>query len=139
MKRHAMQPYYEANGITIYHGDCRALTLPEKPALVLADPPYGVNERTERKSNGRSNATESIDWIEIAGDDEEFDPRPLLRLQTKTILWGANYYPVYLPPASSWLVWDKRDGTTPDDNADCELAWTNLGGPLRAFRHLWRG
>lgn len=134
-----MEPYYEARNITIYHGDCRDLALPEKPALVLADPPYGVKERTERKSNGRSNATESIDWIEIAGDDESFDPRPILRLQAKTILWGANYYPEHLPASSSWLVWDKRDGTTPDDNADCELAWTNLGGPLRQYRHLWRG
>lgn len=32
-----MQPYYEEKGITIFNGDCRALTLPEKPALVLID------------------------------------------------------------------------------------------------------
>lgn len=133
--------YYEHNGITIYHGRCEDVmpTLTERPALVLTDPPYGVRERTERKSNGRSNATESIDWIEIAGDDSVFDPRPILRLQTNTILWGANYYPEYLPATSSWFVWDKRDGTTPDDNADCELAWSNIGGPLRMYRHLWRG
>ena len=26
-----------------------------------------------------------------------------------------------------------------DDNSDGELAWTNCGGPLRIFRHWWRG
>lgn len=38
-----MRPYYEENGITIYHGDCREIlpTLP-KVDLVLTDPPYGI-------------------------------------------------------------------------------------------------
>lgn len=36
-----MKPYYEENGIVIYHGDCREIlpTLP-KVDLVLTDPPY---------------------------------------------------------------------------------------------------
>lgn len=39
-----MKPYYEASGITIYHGDCREI-LPqiESADLVLTDPPYGHN------------------------------------------------------------------------------------------------
>ena len=40
-----MLPYYEADGITIYHGDCREIlpTFPDKSFdLVLTDPPYGV-------------------------------------------------------------------------------------------------
>ena len=38
-----MKPYYEQDGITIYHGDCREIlpTLP-KVDLVLTDPPYGT-------------------------------------------------------------------------------------------------
>jgi site-specific DNA-methyltransferase (adenine-specific) len=38
-----MTPYFEEDGITIYHGDCREV-LPElEPAdLVLTDPPYGI-------------------------------------------------------------------------------------------------
>ncbi len=34
-----MRPYYEQDGITIYHGDCREV-LPIKCDLALADPPY---------------------------------------------------------------------------------------------------
>ena len=136
-----MKPYYEEKGITIYHGDCRDVLpcLAERPALVLTDPPYGVRERTERNANGRSNATRSIDWLPVAGDGEPFNPSDILSLQVPSILWGANHFADRLPPSPSWLTWDKRDGTAPDDNADCEFAWTNLGGPARLYRHLWRG
>jgi site-specific DNA-methyltransferase (adenine-specific) len=39
-----IKPYYDENGITIYHGDCREI-LPELEPVdcVLTDPPYGVN------------------------------------------------------------------------------------------------
>jgi hypothetical protein len=53
---------------------------------------------------------------------------------TKAIIWGGNYFA--LPPASKWLVWDKINS---GDFADCELAWTNLGGAVRMFRHMWNG
>ena len=39
-----MKPYYEASGITIYHGDCEEVLLTLASAqfdLLLADPPYG--------------------------------------------------------------------------------------------------
>lgn len=43
--RKSMKPYYEHNGIVIYHGDCRDV-LPTLDAgsvdIVLTDPPYGV-------------------------------------------------------------------------------------------------
>lgn len=40
-----MKPYYEENGITIYHGDCRDI-LPNLPKvdLVLTDPPYNCGK-----------------------------------------------------------------------------------------------
>ena len=37
------------------------------------------------------------------------------------------------------MVWDKRNGGTPDDQADCELIWANQDRPERLFSHLWRG
>jgi site-specific DNA-methyltransferase (adenine-specific) len=40
-----MTPYYDHDGITIYHGDCREI-LPALPKvdLVLTDPPYGMKK-----------------------------------------------------------------------------------------------
>lgn len=105
---------------------------------LISDPPYGVKERTERKSNGRSNAAECNDFARVYGDDIPFDPSPFIGFP-KVILFGANYFSERLPRSPSWIVWDKRDGVASDDNADCEIAWSNLGGPARIFRHLWKG
>ena len=130
--------YYESNGITIYHADCRELALSIRPDLVLADPPYGVSERTNRKSNGRGNLAEGNDFPPVFGDDKPFDPTYLLTF-SRVIMFGANHYADRLPASPSWIVWDKRDGIPSNDNADCELAWSILGGPARLYRHLWNG
>lgn len=37
-----MSPYYDEDGITIYHGDCREVLPSLKADLVLTDPPYGI-------------------------------------------------------------------------------------------------
>jgi site-specific DNA-methyltransferase (adenine-specific)/modification methylase len=139
-------PYYvtPCGSIRIYHArweDVLAAGVfdPRDVALVHADPPYGVKERTDRASKGRSNATASRDFAAVAGDAEPFDPSALLCLTRPTVLWGANHYSNRVPGSPSWITWDKRNGSTSDDNADCEHAWTNLGGPARLFSHLWRG
>ena len=145
-----MTPYYQsASGdVTVYCGRwedvVRAGCVEVRGvSLIHADPPYGVNERTDRKSKGRGmrkdRGWQSRDFDMVAGDDQRFDPSPLLALARPTVLWGANHYSDRVPGSPSWVYWDKREGTTSDDNADGELAWSNLGGPLRSFSHLWRG
>lgn len=148
-----MTPYYEADGITIYHGDCREIlpTLDSAPALVLTDPPYGISEVTTRSGAGRNSGgrglhshSASRDFEAVRGDDEPFDPSHLLSYD-RLVLFGANHYADKLPPSPSWIVWDKLDGLTSkravgfNDNADCEMAWTNLGGPARLLRQMWTG
>ena len=75
----------------------------------------------------------------IAGDETPFDPAPILALGLPTILWGANHYADKLPASARWLIWDKRRGTTVNDFADCEMAWTNMDGPARVLPHMWNG
>jgi len=148
-----MKPYWTSpdGAIVVYHAPCEAVIASVLPvrevALVHADPQYGVNERTARASNGRgrgsskgSNALATArDFPPIPGDDKPFDPAHLLALARPLVLWGANHYAPRVPESPSWLLWDKREGVLVNDNADGELAWTNLGGPLRIFRHLWAG
>lgn len=132
---------------TLYLGDCMEImpTLTGVTAVV-SDPPYGVSEKTSRASRTKARPTglrspgapRQIDWKPIVGDDKPFDPSHLLQYP-KVILCGGNHFASRLPDASRWIVWDKRENTTPDDNADCELIWTNLGGAARMHRQLWRG
>lgn len=140
-----MKPYYDYNGITIYHADHRdVLPLKLSVAACVTDPPYGMNDKTERSSRRGGNnlhspaAQVARDWPRIHGDNEPFDPSPWVRFP-KVVLFGAVHFAPRLPPSRAWFVWDKRVGTTPDDNADCDFAWTNLRGPARIYRQLWRG
>jgi site-specific DNA-methyltransferase (adenine-specific) len=130
-----MKPYYSDNGITIYHGYCLevlASIRSESVDLVLTDPPYGV-PRLLRGGRGKGRTNEPI-----TGNNEDFDPGHLLSFK-RVIVWGANHYANKLPASSAWLIWDKREGQTSDNNADCEMAWTNIQRPLRLYRQLWRG
>jgi site-specific DNA-methyltransferase (adenine-specific)/modification methylase len=99
-----------------------------------------VKERTQRKTAGRSKLAECNEFSPVIGDDKPFDPSFILSLPAQIrIIWGANYFSDKLPNTSSWIVWDKREGIPSNDNADCELAWTNAGGPARLFAHRWNG
>lgn len=112
--------------------------------MVCTDPPYGVKERTTRKANGRSKLAECNDFAPVLGDSSievaVSAYQVCVGLGIPLLLfWGANYFAQALPHTSSWVVWDKREGKGVDDNADCELAWTNRGGPARLFAHMWKG
>ena len=72
------------------------------------------------------------------GNAEPFDPRPLLQVAPVVVL-GRELLRRQVAREWQVVVWDKREGTTPDDGADVELAWTNLRGVPRMHRQLWRG
>jgi len=134
-----LNPYYQRDGITIFRGDCKKL-LPLIPPfffdLVLTDPPYGINYKTEQKSAGRGGR----DYKRVRGDDRHFDPSHLL-VYERLILWGANYYAHMLPRSTRWIVWDKREGRGQNCQSDCELAWLKglPGVTTRTFYHKWNG
>jgi site-specific DNA-methyltransferase (adenine-specific)/modification methylase len=126
-------------GDAVLHlGDSRTIlpTLGRVDAVVT-DPPYGVGF-SHGGGGGCLARSTAFAHIAITGDCEPFDPLPWLRFG-QVILWGANHYASRLPPSPSWLVWDKRDGICSNDQADCEIAWTNFGSPARVMRHLWNG
>lgn len=131
-------PYYDEDGITIFHGDCREI-LPHLPKvdLVLTDPPYGIgwvgnSESRAGLFKGKPNAP-------IIGDDKPFEPGHLIGLGKKHILWGANAYAGRLPSCYGWLVWDKRPNGERNTQSDAELAWTDFLGSVRTHRQRWMG
>ena len=65
-----MKPYYEQDGITIYHGDCRDVvpTLErESVTLLWTDPPYGHNNH-DGDWNARLNAHRGLENHPIGND-----------------------------------------------------------------------
>lgn len=56
----SIQPYYERDGITIYHGDCREILPQLEPVdVMVTDPPYGF-----RKAEWDSEFP--VDWFALA-------------------------------------------------------------------------
>lgn len=138
-----VRPFFEDQGITIYHGDCRHI-MPLLPRfdLLLTDPPYGIGESSKRNA---SRGTSSAKWKRGAATDYgafDWDREPVEEwtlalarsLCDKQIIFGGNYYA--LPPCKGPLVWDKENT---GDFADGEMAWNNLGCALRIKRHMWNG
>lgn len=113
-----MIPYYEQDGIQIFHGDCRDIlpTLePKSIDLVLTDPPYGI----ALQENGRK----GYDW-NIAGDHSQ-------ELGQSVLDWaGSHSLPVvtFASPKKPWigkwrqhLVWDK--GPAVGGGGDPSTCW----------------
>lgn len=153
-----MKPYYESPPrmprVRLFLGDSPEIVpivaTPSKRLLVHADPPYGKKHtrgisRSKKEGSARQAGVKigggrpkNRAWKEIRGDAEPFDPTWLLAYP-RLVLWGADHYCARLPDDGSWIVWDKREDSGQDDGSDNELAWSNLGGARRTFRHLWRG
>jgi len=92
-----MKPYYEEDGITIYHGDCREVMLGWGPAhAIVADPPYGDTDlQWDRRVAG---------WTEVLPGDS---------------LWCFGSFRFFFENRgefSAWklaqeLVWEKQNGS----------------------------
>jgi site-specific DNA-methyltransferase (adenine-specific)/modification methylase len=128
---------------TLYLADCAEVvpTL-QRFDLLLSDPPYGIGESSKKNASrgvsspkwkhGHVTDYGAYDWDTAAPSAETI--AACVASAPRSILWGGNYFG--LPAASKWLVWDKLNT---GDFADCELAWTNLPGAVRIFRHMWSG
>jgi site-specific DNA-methyltransferase (adenine-specific) len=122
----------------LIHGDCLDyLDAISDADAIITDPPYGI-DLNGMSGTYRSKWVQSSNDYLIHGDDTPFDPSPWIQFK-KVILWGGIHFAARLPESRAWIVWDKREGTTSDNQADCEIAWTNLPGPARLYSQLWRG
>jgi site-specific DNA-methyltransferase (adenine-specific) len=132
-----MKPYYERNGITIYHGDCREVvpTLNSCFAgffdLMLTDPPYGIGRDGQKRTTGGHGGRKGYDFLGWDGERPDAETFALLTSRARvSIIWGGNYFADILPARSKWLVWDKGQRI---NQSDGELAWTSMDGALRVF------
>lgn len=130
-------PYYDRDGITIYHGDCREilpLLEPNSIDLVLTDPPYGIALENHGRNDGKRRDRDwtiandadtatgqwAIDWAMAAG-------LPLVAFASPRLPWVGNW--------RSYLVWHKPGVGVGGDPALCwmfdwELIQVANNGPL---------
>jgi len=145
-----MNPVIIGNA-TLYLGDMLQIAPSlEKGDLCIADPPYGIGESSRKNATRGKPFGSRVDGKNTKGTFVppvdygvyEWDGKPasaeqiaaIIAAAPLSIIWGGNYFA--LPPRSKWLVWDKLNS---GDFADAELAWTNFGGAVRVFRHMWNG
>jgi 16S rRNA G966 N2-methylase RsmD len=113
----------------------------QKADMVFTDPPYGVN------AVSKSGVLKEYYGEDIMGDSNTNAAKDAFTLlismfsNSSHIWWGANHYSndANLPNAKCWITWDKQESNNHIDQADCELAWTNIDSPARIFHHLWAG
>jgi DNA modification methylase len=125
-------PYYQQDGVTIYHGDCRDV-LPSLPVvdLVLTDPPYGVlsesgSAATRRSGGNKDDGRMAWDVVPSGAFMES-----LLRVGSARMIWGGCH--MALPPTFGYLIWDKKiDGL---NFGEAEYCWTDLKFAPRIFRY----
>lgn len=96
-----MTPYYEADGITLYHGDCTELLTWTDADVLVTDPPYGIAWSVPAYNGGRAHEgiandgdTHARDWVLAAFGDK---PK---------VVFGS---PLVAPPEGTkqTLVWAK--------------------------------
>jgi site-specific DNA-methyltransferase (adenine-specific) len=111
-----MTPYYDEDGITIYHGDALEVVPNLRFDVVITDPPYGVDYRP------------SGDYRRIAGDLDDELAAWVVMLDAPRCVFGATHFPHRLPEPGRWVVWDKRVHPNADKmpGAPFEAAWSTF-------------
>ena len=133
-------PYWYAPRVMLYRGDCLDIIPMLRKAFdaIISDPPYGIDFQKGAGGKGVQGPRRK-DWGKIMGDDEDFDPTPMLGHAGPIVLWGANHYASKLP-RGRWLAWNKLGSLEPWDSfSDVEFAWHNVRGADRIFSLLWKG
>lgn len=111
-----MTPYYEDDWVTLYHGDCREITVWLEADVLVTDPPYGMTY--EGGFGGRRGAPRrrGSDRLKMAGD-ETVQLRDHVLAQWKSgdskcfraaLVFGRWNIPKPLGTRQV-LVWDKSD------------------------------
>jgi DNA modification methylase len=123
-----------------------ALLGENKVDIVFTDPPYDIDENTDRVRSKRTQVAKAGVYEKIIGDENTQTAIDAFNLCAGMnipimVFWGANHYCHALPESPNWLVWDKREEDKQrDGNSDCELAWVkSKAKSVRIFRHLWKG
>jgi site-specific DNA-methyltransferase (adenine-specific) len=74
-----MTPYYDEDGITIYHGDCRDILPSLRADVLITDPPYGV-QLSARRARNKFGGSHEIAPASVLYHDHPDAVRDLIRV-----------------------------------------------------------
>ena len=100
--------------------------------LAIVDPPYGIGYDGAKQTSGAHGGRKGHKfkgWDTLAPNKKYFTE--LFRVSKNQIIWGANYFSVYLPPSMGWIVWRKDRGNF--SSSDAELAFSSYNRALREY------
>ena len=93
------RPYYEQDGITIYHGDCLdVLREIDRFDLLITDPPYSSGARRDADKQDRTSMLRSMDDDDWFSHDQltawgwSWFFRPVLLSAVQSMLKGSHLY-----------------------------------------------
>ena len=124
-------------GINLIHGDSlQALKgyADNHFDVAIVDPPY-KNEFVIVASDNASKVKRNGNLKTLNNNvptKEYFDE--LKRVSKNQIIWGVNYYEIYL--GAGRIVWDKDNTGV---YSDCELAYHSFSDVTRKFKWRWNG
>jgi len=125
-----MKPYYEADGITIYHGDAREIDAWLDADTLVFDPPYGIDYQSGMESPGGL-ARSIVGDKDTATRDEilqKWGDRPALAFGT----WR-----IPRPEATrSLLIWDTKGAL---GMGDLSLPWKPSHQEIYVLGHGFEG
>jgi len=92
-----MKPYYDSDGITIYHGDCRDI-LPQLPKvdLVLTDPDYNADAIVYESEVSKMSEVEYKQWCQ--------DWFALVMFNTPKLVFTPGIQNMWNYPKPRWIV-----------------------------------
>ena len=123
-----MQPYYEADGITIYHGDCREIREWLKADVLITDPPYGMAYVSSMTAERRP----------VLGDEDTRARDEVLRD------WGSRPAAVFgtwrvqRPPGTRQIVTWYKSGSGLG-MGDLSMPWGCVTEEIYILGHGWTG
>jgi len=88
-----VRPYYERDGITIYHGDCREIMPTLKADVVVTDPPFGVGVHYKSFDDSQENVRALIG-----------DAMPLILASAPVSLIACGIRNMFMYPQPDWIL-----------------------------------
>jgi len=122
--------------IQIIQGDCLEImkTFADNQFdLVLTDPPYGIGRdalHEKNKGNWGFKQYGETDWDKPVSREQI---EAIIRIGKNQIIFGANYFPQYLPPSMCWVFWYKMQPNF--SFSDGEFAFTSFQSKARIFQY----